>query len=180
MAIAVAGLLFNSGCHVLPASFVRDLREYDGDGQIEETTVHSLYSVHPGFRVFLPMVTPSDDKVSVFRVGPFPQTKHGEIGFALLTEPGFDLRRHAEKLALSLELRDQNGVTVYQHEGVSDRFSEPAVYSDAWRDAPYWVFGARFFRFAPNTNYTLHVRYSTREQGFRPSLKLVIWSGGAW
>lgn len=180
-AFALLGVLLLPGCHMRPAAFVDDLREYRGDGRIEETTVHSLYSAVPGYRVILPAITPDPASETIFRLDALPPTKMRTIEFALQTDPPIDLKANADKISLSLELRDQDGATVYLHSGITAQFVEPALLSPHWNNITAWRFGARSdFVPQPGKKYTLHVRYSTKNAMINPALTLIVWSGGVF
>lgn len=181
VASAALGILLLPACHMRPVSFVKDLREYQGDGRIEETTVHRLYSAVPGYRITLPAITPNPDAEAAFHLGALPTTRMRTIEFALRTEPLIDLKADAEKLNLSLELRDHTGATVYRHAGITKMFVERALLSPHWNNTSAWRFGARSdFRPQPGAKYTLHVRYSTNDAAFNPALAIIIWSGGVF
>lgn len=160
---------------------MQTLRDYRGDGRIEETTVHSLYSVFPGYRIMLPAIMPDPDAETVFRFDALPPTKMRTIEFALQTEPVIDLKTNADKISLSLELRDQTGEVVYRHSGITGRFVERALLSPHWKDATTWRFGARSdFVPQPGEKYTLHVRYSTNDAALKSVVTVIVWSGGAF
>lgn len=179
IASGLFALLLLSACHMRPAAFVDDLGKYRGDGRIEETTVHSLYSAAPGYRIFLPAIAPDPHAEAIFRLDALPPTKMRTIEFAIQTEPLIDLKANAEKISLSLELRDQTGATVYRHSGITERFVERAVLSPHWNNMTAWRFGARSdFVPQPGQRYTLHVRYSTSDHAVNPALTVIVWSGG--
>jgi hypothetical protein len=181
IASGLLAFLLLPACHMRPAAFVNDLREYRGDGRIEETTVHSLYSAAPGYRIFLPAIAPDPHAEAVFRLDVLPPTRMRTIEFVVQTEPVIDLKANADKISLSLELRDQNGATVYRHSGITERFVERAVLSPHWNDMTAWRFGARG-DFVPQRGqkYTLHMRYSTNDSALNPALTVIVWSGGVF
>ncbi len=165
------------GCQSRSSSFVDAMSAYRGEGAIEDTTVRSLYIVAPGFRITLPPMMPAPNREYVFHLNNLPTTRHKELGLCLQLEPRIDLRAHASKVALSLELRDANGSTIYQHSGISATHAEKVRYSKYWDDHT-WVFGAPYCPYLGGESYTLHVRYSTTDPAFAPELVLIAWSGG--
>lgn len=177
--LLLPGLVLLSGCHIRSGAYVEAMNSYAGDGKIEETTAHSLYSAFPGFLITLPAIKPSGEAETVFHLGRLPPTKHDEIGFLFLAEPATDLRALASRFNVALEVRDETGATVYRHSGITQRYVEQVRYSSKWSRS-YWTLGMPYCPFVAGRDYTLHVRYTTTAPNLGPTLTPIVWSGGFW
>lgn len=177
--LLLPGLVWFSGCHLRSGAYVEAMNSYTGDGKIEETTAHSLYSVFAGFLITLPAVKPSAGAETVFHLGRLPPTRQHEIGFLFLAEPVTDLRALAPQFNVALEVRDETGATVYQHSGITQRYVEQVRYTSKW-SRNYWTLGMPYCPFVAGKDYTLHMRYTTTAPNLGPQLIPIVWSGGVW
>ena len=162
-----------TGCVAGTRGFRSELASYQGDGQIEDTSLRFAAFPSNGFRLVLPSFQSERGDEHVYRLGILPATKGSVLFFRLALSD--DARRpltHSVGFdSITVELLDEMGRGLYRETVKSSELRPDPRTGEA-------DFGAAPFSFSSATRYDLRLRLTPAHNAPPLNLSLVLRSGG--